>query len=111
LAPDTGLVEVLALGADGHNYYSQELSQGAGTWPTWKPVVTDVDEQYTATTPTPFVYTTGGVQKWAFLSYTADFKLRVFSASSASGSAKAAKSTKAADPVFSRKAIPAAPKK
>ncbi len=108
LAPDTGMVQVLALGADGNNYYAQELSQGAGTWPTFKKVDAGQTELYTATTPTPFVYKVGDVLKWAILTYTSDFKVVVFPANSVT---TAAKSAKAADPVFTRQTLPSAPKK
>jgi hypothetical protein len=105
LAPDTGLVEVLALGADGNNYYAQELSQGSGTWPTW-----DLVPGQTGTfapTPTPFTYKIAGTPRWAFLTYTQDFQVRVVTVSTP----QAAKSTKTADPAFTWKTLPAAPKK
>ncbi|WP_166665505.1 tachylectin-related carbohydrate-binding protein [Kribbella caucasensis] len=111
MSPSTGLIEILALGADGKNYFAQEIAQGSGTWGQFKVVMPEVSEQYTPD-PTPFIYTAGGVQKWAFVTHTQDFQVRVITASAAETAAAARSSltTTTADPVFTSNALPAAPK-
>lgn len=109
MAPDTGLVEVLVRGTDGKNYFAQELAQGTGSWPQFKEVQQDVTEQYT-TDPTAFVYTAGGVPKWAFATYNQDFQVRVVTASSVSSSSFATTGTSMksapADPTFNTNKLP-----
>lgn len=108
MSPDSGLIEVLVRGTDGKNYFAQELAQGSGSWPTFKEIQQDVVEQYTPD-PTPFVYTAGGVQKWAFATYTQDFQVRVVTASSVSTamtSTGTSMKKAAADPVFTTNPLP-----
>jgi hypothetical protein len=109
MAPDTGLVEVLVRGDDGKNYFAQELAQGAGSWPQFKLVQPEVVEQYT-TDPTAFVYTAGGVPKWAFATYTQDFQVRVITAGSVSSSSFATTGTSMksapSDPSFTTNKLP-----
>jgi hypothetical protein len=109
LAPGTGLVEVIVRGEDGKNYFAQELAQGTASWPQFKMVQPQVVEQYT-TDPTAFVYTVGGVQKWAFATYTQDFQVAVVTASDVSSSSFATTGTsmKSApgDPTFNTNKLP-----
>ncbi|WP_427885161.1 tachylectin-related carbohydrate-binding protein [Kribbella sp. GL6] len=108
MSPATGLIEILVRGADGKNYFAQEIAQGSGSWGAFKDTMPSVSEQYTPD-PAPFVYTADGVANWAFVTHTQDFQVRVVTASSASA-AKTAKVAKVADPVFSVHKLPKAPK-
>jgi hypothetical protein len=101
MAPDTGLIEVLVRSTDGKYYFAQELTQGSGIWPTFKPINLPVTEQY-VTDATPFIYTAGGQQKWAFATYKQDFEVRVITASSTSS----AKTSTPTDPAFTLHKLP-----
>ncbi|MEV6283248.1 tachylectin-related carbohydrate-binding protein [Kribbella sp. NPDC051770] len=105
MAPDSGLLEVLVRGTDGKYYFAQELTQGSGTWPTFKPINLPESEQYSVDA-TPFVYTAQGEQKWAFATYNQNFAPRVITASAAPTSAKIAKTTAAGDPTFTLHKLP-----
>lgn len=108
MAPDSGLVEVIVRGTDGHAYLAHELAQGSGSWPEFKEIQLDTVEEY-APDPTLFVYNAGGVQKWAFATYTQDFQVRVLTARTTGISpATAGASMKGAgsDPVFTSNPLP-----
>ncbi len=96
MSPASGLIEVVARGDDNKIYFAQELIQGSGQFPQFKPIVTEREEDY-PTDPTPFVYTAAGVKKWAIATYTANFEVRALEARLVGS---AAKSVKAADPSF-----------
>lgn len=107
MSPATGLIEILVRGADGKNYFAQEIAQGSGTWGAFKDPMPEVGEQYLPD-PAPFVYTADGTTSWAFATYTQDFQVRVITASSAS--AARASATTGNDPVFTTHTLPAAGK-
>lgn len=110
MSPATGLIEILVRGADGKNYFAQEIAQGSGTWGTFKDPIPNINEQYTPD-PAPFVYTADGVTGWAFATYTQDFQVRAVTASTVDPAKTAGKANaEEPDPVFAVHELPAPPK-
>jgi hypothetical protein len=87
LSPQSGLTEVVARSdagdtSGGNVYYTQEITQGSGTWQDWKiaaPVFTATD--LAASDPTAFTLNQGNGLTWAFVYRTADNRSLLYTVS------------------------------
>lgn len=68
IAPNSGLVEVVARNAAGQILFAQESAQGSGTFNAFKEALPGDPTVYVAD-PTPFVYSTDLGQAWGITSY------------------------------------------